>query len=140
VDRKGTTPLLTGKPGEGRLRMPRLILVIDDDEDVARVISYVFESQGHRVIAAHRGREAIELARKHRPDLLTLDLIMPDIDGQTVIRTLRSQEETRKIPIICISTQADPSLAISHGADYFLEKPLDLDKLREVAEEALAAG
>ena len=117
---------------------PRLILVIDDDQDVARIISYVFESQGHRVITVHNGREAIEMARKHRPDLLTLDVQMPDMDGYSVIQSLRANEDTRKIPIICISVETDPGPALSHGADYFLEKPLDIDKLREVAERVLA--
>ena len=140
VERQGPTRLLVGKQEEAPLPTRRLILVIDDDEDTARVISYVFETQGHRVISAQNGREAIELARKHRPDLLTLDMLMPDMDGYAVLQTLRSNEETRKIPIICISVEADPSLAISRGADYYLEKPLDIEKLREVAQRALAAG
>lgn len=140
AERQGATLLLAGRLANPRLATPRLILVIDDDEDVARVISYVFESQGHRVISAHNGREAIELARRHRPDMLTLDLVMPDIDGYAVLRTLRTSDETRRIPIICISVEADPARAISQGADYFLEKPLDIEKLRDVAERALAAG
>ena len=138
ADRTGTTPLLPGQKGQERLGQPRLILVIDDDEDVARVISYAFETQGHRVITAHNGRDAIDLAKKHRPDMLTLDLAMPEVDGYTVLRSLRSNEETRKTPIICISMETEPGLAISHGADYFLEKPLDIEKLRDVADRALA--
>jgi len=120
------------------LQEPRLVLVIDDDQDVARVISYIFESQGHRVITVHNGREAVEMARKHRPDLLTLDIKMPDMDGYSVIQTLRGSEETRKIPIICISIETDSGTALSRGADFYLEKPLDIDKLREVADRALA--
>jgi signal transduction histidine kinase len=140
VERRGPTPLLPGKPAEAPVPARRLILVIDDDEDTARVISYVFETQGHRVISAQNGREAIELARKHRPDLMTLDMLMPDMDGYAVLQTLRSDEETRKIPVICISVEPDPSLAISRGADYYLEKPLEIDKLREIAQRALTAG
>ena len=116
---------------------PRLVLVIDDDEDVTRILSYVFESQGHRVIAAHNGREAIDLAKRYRPDMLTLDLGMPDVDGYTVLKQLRAADETRAIPIICISVQTDPERAISMGADYFLEKPLDIDRLREMTSQAL---
>jgi len=120
-----------------RLFAPRLVLVIDDDEDVTRILSYVFESQGHRVIAAHSGRDAIDLARRHRPDMLTLDLAMPDVDGYEVLQALRSSDETRLTPIICISVQTDPAKALSMGANYFLEKPLDIDKLREMAGKAL---
>jgi signal transduction histidine kinase len=112
---------------------PRLVLVIDDDEDVTRILSYVFESQGHRVISAHNGREAIDLAIRYRPDMLTLDLAMPDVDGYTVLEKLRAAEETHSIPIICISVQTEPDRALALGANYFLEKPLDIDKLRELA-------
>jgi len=115
-----------------------LILVVDDDEDVTRVISYVFESQGHRVIVAHNGKEAIELARRYRPDMLTLDLVMPQTDGVDVIRTLRGSPETHHIPIICISVQPDASNALALGADYYLEKPLDLERLRDISNRALS--
>ena len=116
---------------------PRLVLVIDDDEDVTRILSYVFESQGHRVISAHNGREAIDLAIRYRPDMLTLDLAMPDVDGYTVLEKLRAAEETHSIPIICISVQTEPERALAMGANYFLEKPLDIDKLRELAGRVL---
>jgi signal transduction histidine kinase/CheY-like chemotaxis protein len=126
-------------PGGMVLPEPRLILVIDDDQDVARIISYVFESQGHRVITVHHGRDAITMARKHHPDMLTLDLNMPDVDGYMVLSELRGDELTRGIPIICISVEGDPGKALAEGANYFLEKPLDIDKLREVAGRVLAA-
>lgn len=138
TDRTGSALLLSGKQqGEPQLMTPKLILVIDDDEDVARVISYVFESQGHRVITAHNGREAIEIAKRHRPDMLTLDIFMPEVDGYEVIRELRQSTDRRRIPIVCISMEADPGKAIAAGADYYLEKPVDIEKLREVAERAL---
>jgi CheY-like chemotaxis protein len=140
ADRAGDAPLLAGRQEEVQLATPRLILVIDDDEDVARVISYVFESQGHRVISAHNGREAIELVRKHRPDMITLDLMMPEVDGYMVLNHVRASDETRHIPIVCISVEADPSRAMAGGADYYLEKPVDIEKLREVAARALAAA
>lgn len=138
ADRVGGTLLLSGKQAEEpALNTPRLILVIDDDEDVARVISYVFESQGHRVLTAHNGREAIELAKRHRPDMMTLDLIMPDVNGYEVLRELRQQGDRRRIPIVCISMEIDPGQAIAAGADYYLEKPVDIERLREVADRAL---
>jgi len=115
-----------------------LILIVDDDEDVTRVISYVFESQGHRVIVAHNGEEAIDLAQRYHPDMLTLDLLMPKTDGVNVLRALRGSPDTQKIPIICISVQPDASAALANGANYYLEKPLDLERLRDVANRALA--
>jgi len=117
---------------------PRLVLVIDNDEDVTRILSYIFETQGHQVICAHSGGEAIALARRHRPDLITLDLNLPDIDGFEVLRMLRAAEESRHIPVICISVRPDVRLALALGADFCMEKPLDIDRLRELSGRALA--
>ncbi len=135
---------LPAKPTREEVRpaaMPRqLILVVDDDEDVARVIAFVLESLGHRVLRAHNGKEAIELARRHSPDMITLDLVMPDVDGFAVLRQLRANAETASIPIICISIRPDATSAIAQGADFYLEKPVDIERLREVASQALAGG
>ena len=117
---------------------PRLVLVIDNDEDVTRILSYIFETQGHQVICAHSGGEAIALARRHRPDLITLDLNLPDLDGFEVLRVLRAAEESRHIPVICISVRPDVRLALALGADFCMEKPLDIDRLRELSGRALA--
>jgi len=117
---------------------PRLVLVIDNDEDVTRILSYIFETQGHQVISAHTGNEALELARRHRPDLITLDLNLPDLDGFEVLRLLRAAEESRHIPVICISVRPDVRLALALGADFCMEKPLDIDRLRELSGKALA--
>jgi signal transduction histidine kinase/ActR/RegA family two-component response regulator len=116
----------------------KLVLVIEDDPDAARIIAYVFESLGHKVIAVHSGNEAIEVARRHHPDLLTLDLGLPDMDGFVVLRTLRKSGETTNTPIICISAEPDSGTALADGADYYLEKPISLDRVREVASFALA--
>ncbi len=130
----------SGAAQEGPSATARLILVVDGDEAAARVVSYVFKRQGYRVISSHSGREAIRLAREHRPDMLTLDMATPDMDGYAVLKSLRGGEETRHIPIVCISTQSDPSRAMSNGADFYLVKPLDMERLRAVAERALATA
>ncbi len=117
---------------------PRLVLVIDNDEDVTRILSYIFETQGHQVICAHSGNEALALARRHRPDLITLDLNLPDVDGFEVLKLLRAAEESRHIPVICISVRPDVRLALALGADFCMEKPLDIDRLRELSGKALA--
>lgn len=135
---KGVTPETAAPSKPAASGLSRLILVIDDDRDLARVLSYAFEAQGHRVISTQNGREAIELAVKHRPDMITLDLLMPEVDGYTVIKTLRSRQETRHIPIVCVSMETDPGGALSHGADFYLEKPVDIEKLREVAGQVFA--
>ncbi len=137
------SPLLEPEPAAAPVAgdasgAPRLVLVIDNDEDVTRILSYIFETQGHQVICAHSGGEAIALARRHRPDLITLDLNLPDIDGFEVLRLLRAAEESRHIPVICISVRPDVRLALALGADFCMEKPLDIDRLRELSGRALA--
>jgi len=135
AERELTQPTAAAEPSAA----PRLVLAIDNDEDVTRILSYIFETQGHQVICAHSGTEAIELARRHRPDLITLDLNLPDVDGFEVLRTLRAAEESRHIPVICISVRPDVRLAQALGADFCMEKPLDIDRLREISGRALAA-
>ena len=118
----------------------KLVLVIEDDEDVARVISYVFESLGNRVLVARNGMEGIEMTKRHHPAMLTVDLMMPRVDGYQVLTELRQNPETKDIPIICISVEPDPREAMARGADYFIEKPIAIEKLREVAVKAMTAG
>ncbi len=118
----------------------RLILVIEDDEDAAKVISYAFELQGHRVITSQNGKEAFQLACRHRPDLITLDLSIPGMNGIEVLKQLRAEPQTQTIPIVCISAQPDPKIAIDRGADFYLEKPIEIDRLRDVTDRAFASG
>ena len=89
---------------------------------------------------------AVDLARGRAAGvLINFEVENPDeiyerlrVANVPVLRTLRAAEDTRKIPIICISMEADPAQAIAAGADYYLEKPVDIEKLREVADRALA--
>jgi signal transduction histidine kinase/HAMP domain-containing protein len=118
----------------------RLILVIEDDEDAARVISYALELQGHRVISCPNGKEAMQLVRRHHPDMITLDLSIPGMNGFEVLKELRAEPGTQKLPIVCISAQPDPKQAIDRGADYYLEKPIEIERLREITEKAFASG
>ncbi len=124
--------------GGGKRRC--LVLVIEDDEDAAKVIAYSFESQGHRVIACHNGKEAVQLVRRHHPDIITLDLNIPGINGLEVLKQIRADEESRDVPIICISAQPDSKPALANGANFYLEKPLDVEALRQITEQTFAAG
>jgi PAS domain S-box-containing protein len=114
----------------------RLVLIVDDDPDVARVLAYAFESQGHRVMCARDGAQAVELALRYRPDILTLDLAATTADDQAVLQALRSARGTSGVPIICISSPGERGSPA--GADFYLEKPIDIQELREVTERALA--
>lgn len=128
------------KPAESRRKQRRLILVIEDDEDAAKVISYVFEAQGHRVISCQNGNEALQLAHRHQPELITLDLGIPGMNGLDVLGAMRADSITQSVPIICISAQPDGGPALERGADYYLEKPIDIERLRNITERALSSG
>jgi len=74
------------------------ILIVDDDADIQRLVSYNLKSAGFQPQAADTGRHALEMIAAHPPDLIILDLMLPDIDGNEVCRTLRQSEWTRCIP------------------------------------------
>ena len=128
------------KPGDARRRERRLILVIEDDEDAAKVISYVFEAQGHHVITCLNGKEALQLAHRHHPELITLDLSIPGMNGLDVLSALRADPEMQTVPVVCISAQPESTEAMTRGADFYLEKPVEIERLREVTEKAFAPG
>jgi CheY-like chemotaxis protein/MinD-like ATPase involved in chromosome partitioning or flagellar assembly len=106
--------------------MAEKILVVDDDIDTLRLVGLMLERQGYQIIAASTGQQALSLARIEKPDLILLDLMMPDIDGITVARRLRSGPETKEILIIMFTAkgQTDDKLeGFGAGADDYLTKP-----------------
>lgn len=115
----------------------RLILVVDDDLDSAQVITQILRSRGYGVITAYSGAEAIEKARRHKPNLVTLDVLMPEVDGFSVLEALKSTPETREIPIIFISVTEEAGKAATYGAP-FIHKPIEEEKLIAIVESALA--
>jgi len=106
--------------------MTEKILVVDDDMDTLRLVGLMLERQGYQIIAANTGQQALSLARIEKPNLILLDLMMPDIDGITVARRLRSGPETKDILIIMFTAkgQTDDKLeGFGAGADDYLTKP-----------------
>ncbi|MBI1881772.1 MAG: response regulator transcription factor [Chloroflexi bacterium] len=101
------------------------ILVVDDDKKTLDLIKLYLEKDGYRVLAAYDGLQALELARQKRPDLIVLDLMLPQVDGLDVCRTLRVRGES-KVPIIMLTartTEEDKLLGLDLGADDYVTKP-----------------
>jgi DNA-binding response OmpR family regulator len=99
------------------------ILVVDDDQKTVDLIRLYLEKDGYRVLAAYDGRQALALARQKQPDLMVLDLMLPQVDGLDVCRTLRAES---KVPIIMLTartTEADKLLGLDLGADDYVTKP-----------------
>ena len=102
------------------------VLIVDDDPDIQRLVSYNLSQAGFHVTTASSGRTALETVQKHPPDLIILDIMMPDIDGMEVCRTLRQRENSRRIPIIMLtarSEEIDRIVGFELGADDYVMKP-----------------
>jgi len=111
------------------------ILVVDDDEHIRRLYKEEFEDEGYTVIVASNGEEAIELFDKEAPDIVTLDILLPDIDG---IRLLRQMKEKRpKVPII-MSTAYDyrDDFAV-WASEAYIVKSSDLEELKSMIKNLL---
>jgi CheY-like chemotaxis protein len=106
--------------------MAEKILVVDDDLDTLRLVGLMLERQGYQIVAASGGQQALALAKKENPDLILLDLMMPDVDGVEVARRLRTDPETQDVLIIMFTakSQTDDKLeGFDAGADDYLTKP-----------------
>ncbi|TDE08215.1 response regulator transcription factor [Jiangella asiatica] len=99
------------------------ILVAEDDVKQAELVRRYLEREGHSVVVTHDGRAALDEARRRRPDLLVLDVMMPKVDGLDVCRILRSESDTPIIMLTARSTEDDLLLGLDLGADDYLTKP-----------------
>lgn len=116
------------------------ILVVEDDTDVADMLNAYFHIQGYHVEAAYWGEAALDACRIHRPDLIILDIRLPDIDGYEVAHRLRSSRRTEDIPIIFLTEKrgrADRLQGLELGADDYVTKPFDIQELRLRVRNAL---
>jgi DNA-binding response OmpR family regulator len=117
------------------------VLVVDDDRSLTELLQMVLEDAGYLVALAENGREAIVSAAKEPPDLVVLDVVMPEMDGWATSDHLLSHERTAKIPIIFLSArvQAEDQLrGWYRGCFDYLTKPFDIQELLEKVSQALA--
>ncbi|HEY7225231.1 MAG TPA: response regulator [Micromonosporaceae bacterium] len=104
------------------------ILVVDDDEDIAGFVEMSLRVEGFDVVVAHDGAAALQLVRRFEPNLVILDVMMPDIDGVEVTRRLRADPTTTALPIIMLTAKGqtpDKVLGLQAGADDYVVKPFD---------------
>jgi CheY-like chemotaxis protein len=111
------------------------ILVVEDFEDSRYSLCRLLEMSGHRVLEARTGREAVEGTLRQRPDLVLMDLSLPDIDGVEATEMIRAGEGERRTPIVVLSAHdADMyrERAFAAGCDGYVTKPVDFDELERV--------
>jgi Signal transduction histidine kinase len=106
------------------------ILVIDDDPNAADLIRRSLEKCGHRVLVATSGMEGLKMACEHKPAAITLDVMMPGMDGWSVLAALKSDPATVDIPVVMVSLVRDKQMGFTLGATDFLTKPVDANQLR----------
>ncbi len=109
------------------------ILIVEDDVDVAEMLTAYFRAQGYEVLAVNWGEDAVKTGRASHPDLVILDIRLPDIDGFEVARRLRTHQRTLDIPIIFLTEKRERSdrlQGLELGADDYITKPFDIQELR----------
>ena len=122
---EGPTPGLAGPVGPADAP---LILVVDDEPALRSYLEQVFENEGYRTLTAANGAQALELARLHAPDLITMDILMPRMNGEEAVARLRADDVLRDTPIVVISVLRERDAV---GGDAALGKPVDEEKLLE---------
>jgi len=108
------------------------VLFVDDERDLTTGVSHFLRREGFRVLTAHDGRTGLEIARREKPDLILLDLMMPELSGSEVLKALRGDRATVAIPVILVSArneEIDRLLGFELGADDYVTKPFSLREL-----------
>jgi len=116
------------------------ILIVEDDVGVAEMLDAYFRVKGYRVATVNWGEDAFEACREDRPDLVILDIRLPDIEGYEVARRLRATQRTRDVPIIFLTekrSRADKLQGLELGAEDYITKPFDIQELRLRVKNAL---
>jgi DNA-binding response OmpR family regulator len=116
------------------------ILIVEDDPDVADMLTAYFQAQGYEVLTVNWGKDALKAGRARRPDLVILDIRLPDMDGYEIARRLRGNRRTADVPIIFLTerrARADRLHGLELGADDYITKPFDIQELRLRVRNAL---
>ncbi len=119
------------------------ILVIDDEKDIVKLLQYNLEKEGYQVLSSFSGEEGFEVARAKKPDLILLDLMLPGVDGLEVCRLLKSDRQTRSIPVIMLTakgTEIDQVVGLELGASDYISKPFSIKVLLARVKNIFRAG
>jgi two-component system alkaline phosphatase synthesis response regulator PhoP len=106
--------------------MPGTIAIIEDESNIVELVKYNLDREGYHTISANNGKKGLDLVRQELPDLVILDLMMPELDGISVCKQLRADPQTKNIPVIILtakSEEADRVLGLEMGADDYVTKP-----------------
>jgi two-component system cell cycle response regulator DivK len=116
------------------------ILVVEDNELNLRLLNDLLEYHGYLVLLSREGAPALDIARQHRPDLVLMDIQLPDISGTEAARRLKADEHTREIPIIAVTAFAlsgDRARILASGCDDYISKPFNITELLKLVEHSI---
>lgn len=123
------------------MKMPAKILICDDDEGILDLLDIILNEEGFETIPELNSLNVAPLVNQEHPDLIVLDLWMPVLSGDQVLRTLKNDPNTKDVPVIVISASSDGrSIAMNAGATEFMAKPFDLDDLVQRIKSVLNAA
>ncbi len=115
------------------------ILVIDDDENIRKVVEAILKDQGYEVDTAESGKDAVQKTQKNHYDLMLVDIRLPDMEGTELLTKVRdTTPRIRKIMVTGYPTLQNAVAAVNKGADAYVMKPFDVDKLLDTIKEQLA--
>jgi len=117
----------------------RHILIVDDERGI-RMLTKDLLSQKFRILEASDGQEAIDMASKYKPDLILMDVLMPNVDGYTACSTIKTNQATERIPVVMVTAlghELNKNLAQSSGADGYLTKPFLEEELLDTVSKFL---
>ncbi len=121
--------------------MPKTILIVEDEEAVRELEKFILEQQGYDVMEARDGLEGLTKAEFRKPDLILLDLMMPDLGGEQVLTALGADEGLRDVPVIAVSADASRGTKVDmyrRGVAAYITKPFDSDALLGSVEQAIS--
>ena len=120
--------------------MAKTVLIVEDNELNMKLFNDLLEASGYRTLQTRNGFEAIELARQHRPDLILMDIQLPEVSGLDVTRWIKEDDELRSIPIIAVTAFAmkgDEERIRAGGCEAYISKPISVTKFLETVRHYL---
>lgn len=122
--------------------MQKTVLIVEDHHDIRQMTRYMVESFGYSVIEAKDGFEAIKEAKDRRPDLILMDVAMPQMNGITAATLIRRQNDFENVPIIAVTAYGKEYMdeAEAYGFDEVIEKPVYMDKIHNLLDQYLGDG
>ena len=139
----GGTRRAAGPAGGDVVAMPKTVLIVEDNELNMKLFNDLLEAHGYATIQTKSGVEAVELARRHRPNLILMDIQLPEVSGLEVTQWLKDDDELRSIPIVAVTAFAmkgDEEKIRQGGCEAYLSKPISVAKFLETVRNYVTEG